>query len=94
MRLAVPAVSASSAWVGRAGAVDAVRTPTMGGRPYVVAAEPPVSRLAGVRYSVTVIGTNIAGQLTSWQYDQVFLFNADGSARFDSLNTSIQGFAP
>jgi hypothetical protein len=43
-------------------------------------------------YTVTVTGTNIAGQPTDGPYDRVFLFNADDSAQFDNPITSVKGF--
>jgi hypothetical protein len=45
----------------------------------------------GAGDTVTVIGTTIAGQ-PARQSDQVFLFNASDSAKFDNPAQSIQGF--
>jgi hypothetical protein len=46
---------------------------------------------AGARDTVTVIGTTIAGK-PAGQSDQVFLFNAGDSAKFDNPLQSVQGF--
>jgi hypothetical protein len=53
---------------------------------------PAASRPAGPTRTVTVTGTTIAGRPASGRYDQVFLFNADDSARFDNPGTSIKSF--
>lgn len=46
-----------------------------------------------VTHTVTVIGTSITGQPAGGRFNQVFLFNADDSARFDNPGTSVRGFS-
>ena len=52
----------------------------------------PAPRQAGPAYSVTVTGTDISGHPAGGQFDRVFLYNADNSAKFDSPVTSIERF--
>jgi hypothetical protein len=52
----------------------------------------PASGKTGAKDTVTVSGTGIGGR-PAGRHDAVFLFNADNSARFDNLRTSVALFA-
>jgi hypothetical protein len=89
----------SEAWAGptAAGTARTVARPTAAGtartvaRPTAAGTARTVAGPAGAGDTVTVIGTTIAGQ-PAGRSDQVFLFNASDSAKFDNPVQSVQGF--
>jgi hypothetical protein len=60
-------------------------------RPAGSPAAVPAPRQAGPAYTVTVTGTDISGR-PAGGLDQVFLYNADNSAKFDNSATSVERF--
>jgi len=54
---------------------------------------PAAARSAGTTYTVTVTGTGITGQPANHSDGRVFLFNADDSARFGSVQVFTHGAA-
>ena len=54
---------------------------------------PTAARSAGTTYTVTVTGTGITGQPANHSDGRVFLFNADDSARFGSVQVFTHGAA-
>jgi hypothetical protein len=83
---------------GRAGSLGQGGGPQLAGphlvwrRPAPSGAAPARSASAGAKYTVTVVGTTIAGRAAGGLYDTAFLFNADDSAKFDNIVTSIKTY--